>query len=135
MTDVDELCTECWLHKELVDTQRVLGTTRSMLQRLLNARTPCIRCTFALATHGKHDAAFGIGAPKLCGMCAGSYPDEDWRFVEITAYDRLTREALHCLLDGAIVLDTLCPTNPTGIHPAGTTAAECVSCQMKKVFE
>lgn len=133
MSDANELCAECRLHGALIKTQRVLAATRNMVQVLLATRTPCIRCTFALATHGKHDAAFGVGAPRLCVVCTDEYPDEDWRIVELHAYDNLSQRALNLLEDGAIVLDTLCPTCPVDIHPAGTPASDCASCQAAKV--
>lgn len=55
---------------------------------------PCQRYSFALATYAFFDAAFGVGAPRLCEDCIKEYDDEEWKLVSKDYYDRDTQAVL-----------------------------------------
>jgi hypothetical protein len=67
---------------------------RALTRRLVMYLTPCAQCTFALATYGRYDAAFGIGQPVLCRKCAEHDKEEDWRPVPLDAHLPIVQEAL-----------------------------------------
>jgi hypothetical protein len=68
-----------------------------MAYRLIIREYPCLQCTFALATHGRFDAAFGVGEPWLCADCAKANTDEEWRLVDPKDYDRDARAIIKAL--------------------------------------
>ena len=48
--------------------EALIPMLRDMILRLCVKQYPCLNCTFALATHGKYDAAFGIGTFALANQ-------------------------------------------------------------------
>jgi hypothetical protein len=63
------------------------------------AKYPCLICRFVLATHGRFDAAFGIGMPLLCSDHATEADGEDWRLVSPDIYDEDTQAIINELGD------------------------------------
>jgi hypothetical protein len=70
---------------------------KELVERLMVEIHPCRTCSFAFATHGRHDAAFGTGAPLLCERCAKDQKDEDWQPVKASAYSPLIQRCLKVL--------------------------------------
>ena len=76
--------------------QTVSDPLEGLALAMLVDRHPCLRCRFALATHGQRDAAFGGPyAPSYCADCAGleEYP-QDWVVYDPSLYDDLSKSVL-----------------------------------------
>jgi hypothetical protein len=67
-----------------------------LVERLVIERWPCANCTFALATHGSVDAAFGVSNPLLCDDCARANASKA-TMAPSTKYDALTKSAIDVL--------------------------------------